>query len=283
MSFHIHVGENDGEAPECSWAISNGVAASTREMGPGHRREKLDQHFGDFNWQKNVSQATISNAILGDTLLCKIKDTVPKATDHEDRFKHFTASLPQSDVVKWTEMVEAWEVDRNKPNPFAWTVASTTEAAMHLQLAQEDAQDEITELDGDALHTTSLKGMISQGIQLESSQWRISCLNKELGAHSTNLHPSITQLPEASQFNGKNLTSWRIKVTEIISGKGLWGYVDRSIPCPPTVQAMTGTAPTTTPLPPDATPLYSSTPSYDEWKFRDSHVHSHIILNIDEP
>ncbi|KAK0490175.1 hypothetical protein EDD18DRAFT_1311108 [Armillaria luteobubalina] len=36
MSFHIHVGENDGEVPECSWAISNGVAASTREMGPGH-------------------------------------------------------------------------------------------------------------------------------------------------------------------------------------------------------------------------------------------------------
>ncbi|KAK0465774.1 hypothetical protein IW261DRAFT_1613327 [Armillaria novae-zelandiae] len=84
MSFHIHVGENDGEAPECSWAISNGVAASTREMGPGHRREKLDQHFGDFNWQKNVSQ--------GDTLLRKIKDAVPKASEHEDRFKLYSIS-----------------------------------------------------------------------------------------------------------------------------------------------------------------------------------------------
>ncbi len=64
MSFHIHVGENDGEAPERSWAISNGVAASTREMGPGHRREKLDQHFGDFNWQKNVSQGTYAVSIV---------------------------------------------------------------------------------------------------------------------------------------------------------------------------------------------------------------------------
>ncbi|KAK0481025.1 hypothetical protein EDD18DRAFT_1085717 [Armillaria luteobubalina] len=36
MSFHIHVGENDGEAPEWSCTISNGVAALTREMGPGH-------------------------------------------------------------------------------------------------------------------------------------------------------------------------------------------------------------------------------------------------------
>ncbi|KAK0221290.1 hypothetical protein IW262DRAFT_1447825 [Armillaria fumosa] len=161
MSFHIHVGENDGEAPERGWAISNGVAASTREMGPGHQWEKLDQHFGDFNWQKNVSQ--------GDTLLCKIKDAIPKASDHEDWFEHFMASLPQSDIVKWTKMVEAWEMDRNKPNPFAWTVAT-----------REDAQDEIAGLDGDTLHTTSPKSMISQGIQLESSQQR-------LGAHSTDL------------------------------------------------------------------------------------------------
>ncbi|KAK0490076.1 hypothetical protein EDD18DRAFT_1358694 [Armillaria luteobubalina] len=162
MSFHIHVGENDSKAPEHSWAISNGVAASTREMGPGHQCEKLDQHFGDFNWQKNVSQ--------GDTLLCKIKDAVLKASDHEDWFKHFTASLPQSDIAKWTQMVETWEVDRNKPNPFARTVASKTEAAMHLQLAREDVQDEIAGLNGDALHTTSPKSMISQGIQLKSSQ-----------------------------------------------------------------------------------------------------------------
>ncbi|KAK0477741.1 hypothetical protein EDD18DRAFT_1312696 [Armillaria luteobubalina] len=179
VSFHIHVGENDREAPERSWEISNGVAASMREMGPGHRCEKLDQHFGDFNWQKNVSQ--------GDTLLHKIKDAVPKASEHEDQFERFTVSLPQSDVATWSEMVEAWEVDRNKPNPFTQTVASKTEAAMHLQLAQEDAQDEMAGLDGDALHTTSPKGMISQGIQLESSQRRISRLNKELGAHSTDL------------------------------------------------------------------------------------------------
>ncbi|KAK0484087.1 hypothetical protein EDD18DRAFT_1467586 [Armillaria luteobubalina] len=176
MSFHIHVGENDGEAPERSWAISNGVVASTKEMGPGHQQEKLDQHFGDFNWQKNVSQ--------GDTLLRKIKDAIPKASDHEDQFERFTASLPQGNIAKWTTMVEAWEMDRNKPNPFARTVASKMEAAMRLQLAREDAQDEIARLDGDTLHTTSLKSMISQGIQLKSSQKRLTILSTELGEWS---------------------------------------------------------------------------------------------------
>ncbi|KAK0478646.1 hypothetical protein EDD18DRAFT_1364574 [Armillaria luteobubalina] len=198
MSFHIHVGENDGEAPERSWAISNGVAASTREMGPGHQCEKLDQHFGDFNWHKNVSQ--------GDMLLCKIKDAVPKASDHEDQFEHFSASLPQSDVVKWTKMVEDWEVDRNKPNPFAQMVASKTEAMMRLQLAREDTQDELVGLDGDALHTMSPKGMISQGIQLESSQRRISCLNKELGVHSTDLQRA--QILEKSNRLRRSVELW---------------------------------------------------------------------------
>ncbi|KAK0490177.1 hypothetical protein EDD18DRAFT_1109725 [Armillaria luteobubalina] len=114
MSFHTKVGNNDGEVPERGWAVSNGVAASTHEMGPGHRREKLDQHFGDYNWQKNIAQ------------------------------------------------VEAWEADRTKLNPFTQTVANKTEAAMRLQLAQEDAQDELASLNGDEFHTTSLKDVISQ-------------------------------------------------------------------------------------------------------------------------
>ncbi|KAK0230564.1 hypothetical protein IW262DRAFT_1478045 [Armillaria fumosa] len=198
MSFHRHVSENDREAPERSWAISNGVVASTREMGPGHRH---------FNWQKNVLQ--------GDTLLHKIKDAMPKASEHEDQFECFTASLPQSDVAKWTEMVEAWEVDRNKPNPFARTIASKTEAAMHLQLAREDAQDETAGLNGDVLHTTSPKGMISQGIQLESSQRRISHLNKELGAHSTDLQRA--QVLEKSNRLRRSIESWFVVQEPMLS------------------------------------------------------------------
>ncbi|KAK0482843.1 hypothetical protein EDD18DRAFT_1362378 [Armillaria luteobubalina] len=97
----------------------------------------------------------------------------------------FTKSLPQQDVTKWTKIVEAWEADRTKLNPFARTVANKTEAAMHLQLAQEDAQDKLAGLDGDEFHTTLLKDMILQGIQLEASQWRITWLNKELGLHLT--------------------------------------------------------------------------------------------------
>ncbi len=50
----LGVGQTDGEAPECTWAASNLVASSTKEMGPGSRRDTLDDHFNDHNWRKVI-------------------------------------------------------------------------------------------------------------------------------------------------------------------------------------------------------------------------------------
>lgn len=49
------VGRTDGEAPERGWAAMNPVASSTKEMGPGSRRDTLDDHFRDYNWRKIVA------------------------------------------------------------------------------------------------------------------------------------------------------------------------------------------------------------------------------------
>lgn len=49
------VGRTDGEAPERTWASSNLVASSTKEMGPGSRRDTLDDHFNDHNWRKVIT------------------------------------------------------------------------------------------------------------------------------------------------------------------------------------------------------------------------------------
>lgn len=56
-SFNLtpHVGRTDGESPERGWAAMNPVASSTKEMGPGSRRDTLDDHFGDYNWRKVTS------------------------------------------------------------------------------------------------------------------------------------------------------------------------------------------------------------------------------------
>ncbi|KAK0465848.1 hypothetical protein IW261DRAFT_1426997 [Armillaria novae-zelandiae] len=182
MSFHIHVGNNDGKAPEWSWAISNGVAASTQEMSPGHRCEKLDQHFSDVNWQKNISMGM---------------DTVPNAAEFESHFERFKTTLPTDDVAKWTTMVEAWEADRD------------IQMSVTILLAREDAQDELAGLEGNQLYVMSPKDMIAQGVQIEASQRRIARMNKDLGEHSTDLQRA--QVLEKSNWLCRRVESWFVQ------------------------------------------------------------------------
>ena len=90
--------------------------------------------------------------------------------------------------------------------------------------------------------------------------------------------PTLTILSEEQKFNGDNLLQWNMYITQLLASKGLSGYIDgktqkpgpESIPLPDT--------PSTTPQP-TGTPIYSSTPSLDEWTFRDQLARGHITLN----
>jgi hypothetical protein len=52
LNLEVGMGRTDGEAPERGWANTNRISSSTKEMGPGTRRDTLDDHFGDWNWKK---------------------------------------------------------------------------------------------------------------------------------------------------------------------------------------------------------------------------------------
>jgi len=56
FSFHLTkgVGNTDGEAPERGWSDINAIALQTKQMGPGSRRDTIDNHFGDWNYKKNI-------------------------------------------------------------------------------------------------------------------------------------------------------------------------------------------------------------------------------------
>ncbi|KAK0214020.1 hypothetical protein IW262DRAFT_1466584 [Armillaria fumosa] len=93
----------------------------------------------------------------------------------------------------------------------------------------------------------------------------------------------VTILPDtSSHFNGKNYASWKLQLTELLKGKGLWGYIEGTT-TRPAAPVTTATTPANVPLPPDSTPIYSSSPSLDEWIFCDQLAHSHIILNVLDP
>lgn len=63
-SFHLtpDVGQTDGEAPERGWADANPLARSTKEMGPGSRRDTLDDHFNDWNHKKIIALGKLSQS-----------------------------------------------------------------------------------------------------------------------------------------------------------------------------------------------------------------------------
>jgi Kyakuja-Dileera-Zisupton transposase len=59
FNYSRFVGRTDGEAPERGWADLNGLAYSTREMGPGSRQDTIEDHLGDWNWKKITTMGKI--------------------------------------------------------------------------------------------------------------------------------------------------------------------------------------------------------------------------------
>ena len=95
--------------------------------------------------------------------------------------------------------------------------------------------------------------------------------------------PSLTILSEEQKFNGDNLLQWKTNITQLLGSKGLLGYINGKIPKPglESVLLPSSESETTqsTHVQPISTPIYSSTPTLDEWIFRDQLVRGHITLN----
>ena len=93
--------------------------------------------------------------------------------------------------------------------------------------------------------------------------------------------PSLTILSEEQKFNGDNLLQWNTNIIQLLGSKGLSRYIDRKIkkpsPGPALPSSETTTVQSTTQS--TTTPIYSTTPSLDEWVFRDQLARGHITLN----
>ncbi|KAG1722596.1 uncharacterized protein EDB91DRAFT_1240203 [Suillus paluster] len=168
------VGRTDGEAPERGWADINRITASTKEMGPSSCREVLDDHFGNWNWKKVTA--------FGCVLLHKIKEAIKAKTEHCHALTELEESIKQSDLgvaslTNWTNEVLAWELDHSNPNPFESRVTATMQAAVHLELLMQDAQD-LEDRSSVSLHSDVTPSiLISTGLDIEHAH---------LGQHATN-------------------------------------------------------------------------------------------------
>ncbi|KAF6746229.1 hypothetical protein DFP72DRAFT_823348 [Ephemerocybe angulata] len=184
FSFNLTpgVGRTDGEAPERGWALSNKLAASTREMGPGNRRDTLDDSFGDMNWTKTVG--------IAHTLAIRAEKALVKRKEQVEAFQDFAAALPLKSRRKWTRLVRKWEKDHDEENPYENEQTALTQQSVRNRLAKED-QKALSDGVFDEVHSDVTPSVfILQGLEIEEAQRRLQKDAASLTSGSTDLERS---------------------------------------------------------------------------------------------
>jgi len=55
---------------------------------------------------------------LGTLFKKRIADAIKMQAKHEEIFEKFSARFDETLIEKWKKIVEAWEADPSKPNPY---------------------------------------------------------------------------------------------------------------------------------------------------------------------
>ncbi|KAK6974482.1 hypothetical protein R3P38DRAFT_3335742 [Favolaschia claudopus] len=202
FSFNLtpEVGQTDGEAPERGWADANPLARSTKESGPGNRRETLDDHFNDWNHKKIIG--------LGYAIRRKVEKAVPEMVRTKEVLVDMNSSVGAETVGKWTEMAVKWEADVEAPNPFETIRKDEHLAKVRADLAREAAEREMAGREDagairDDMHVSEL---IAMGLQLEDQQRVLAA-----DVSSTGQHPTDGQrraMTERSTKLRRKITAW---------------------------------------------------------------------------
>ncbi|KAG1746426.1 hypothetical protein EDB19DRAFT_1952649 [Suillus lakei] len=180
----------NGEAPEHGWANINPIASSTKEMGPGARRDTLDDFFGDWNWKKVVG--------LGNTMQRKLKEAVPQCADHQAALNDLEEGLK--------------EEYGSQLNPFKRNSDVITLASVRLALAKEEEQSMQSGARISLHEDCSPSILISLALELEEQQRRLRADKDGHGLHVTDNQEG--KLVERSNALQCRLNSW-VKIQEL--------------------------------------------------------------------
>ncbi|KAJ7725467.1 hypothetical protein B0H16DRAFT_1332689 [Mycena metata] len=139
FSFHLtrYVGLTDGEAPERGWSVLNPLASSTMEMGPGMRRDTINDAFNDMNHKKIVDMGK--------------RKLITAAAELEELECSLRRLGAGEALEEWRAEVQAWEADAEAPNPFAAKVERRTVVQVRGEMAEEVQKEleEAMEKEGD--------------------------------------------------------------------------------------------------------------------------------------
>lgn len=122
------IGWTDAEGPERAWSVSNSLAGSTKKMGPGSHWDMLDEHFGDWNWQKTITLCMCFLILyplfhsypqsVASYLIDCAEEALENRAVQVEALKDLTKNIQPKFVKQWGDAKKAWELNNKKPNPF---------------------------------------------------------------------------------------------------------------------------------------------------------------------
>ncbi|KAJ7105451.1 hypothetical protein C8R43DRAFT_1140778 [Mycena crocata] len=165
LSFKPGVGKSDGEGVERVWSVLNPASYHTKDAGRGQRVDVLEDKIDSHNHGKNFGQ--------GDALQRKLIVALAERERQIYGFLEVSATVERNLQDKWVKMVEEWEADPSKTNPYTLEHAHCpSEATVRLEVKK----DEDAQLAG--AHTPmqgrSATAFLVAGMQIEEAQRRIS-------------------------------------------------------------------------------------------------------------
>ncbi|KAG6825678.1 hypothetical protein H0H92_002841 [Tricholoma furcatifolium] len=199
------MGRTDGEAPEHGWVNINPIAQSTKEMGPGSRRDTIYNHFNDWNWKKKIQ--------LGKRMLTKIQEAAKGSREHADALRELEAAIPKDVIEEWAAEVERWEHnpvnawkaggwkrDESVANPYAYKSKGISKRSICLKLAQE--VERITKERG----VGKYKSRTNACFRYDCERHKLAAEMADLGTHPT--AKQLSELLERSNQLRHKIATW---------------------------------------------------------------------------
>ncbi|KAJ7068434.1 hypothetical protein C8F01DRAFT_1246940 [Mycena amicta] len=156
-------GQTDAEGIERAWAVVGGLAGSTRLMGPGSRSDTLDDHWSFWNWLKLLGLAA--------TLRRRLDVAEAELAKQKEAFELFSEEQVES-IGEWRDMVEVFEADGSKKNPYESTMKGLTEAQVRGKLEEEEEKEEGNQRRAQ-IHEVGPVAFVVAGLAAEDEQRRL--------------------------------------------------------------------------------------------------------------
>ncbi|QRV99059.1 hypothetical protein RhiJN_27078 [Ceratobasidium sp. AG-Ba] len=176
LNFTFGVGRIDGEGCERCWSNINHAAGSTREKGPGSRKDSLNHVMHQANWSIVV--------YMPSSILRKWRQAVHQASEMRDAFLDLSSEIDPGLLAQWkncsTEprQVEGkWVSEFVQPEP---DVMSLVTRIKSLELDARECNDA-----GSSVRLPGCASWIARAFEILMIQYQVKRLLKKYGATPT--------------------------------------------------------------------------------------------------